>query len=371
MTISRERPVRYRRERIKRRKFLTRTYITVLTLSIVAIVMVGMSVMYLYNKTKTWSNSQEHRQLATLAPEYVTNFPDPDLVELSDWSGKVGDAIHQIETNNHKPEGVEQLLTDVNKFVKEKKIKQGTLLDDIKRLQLYVDYYNAVDTAITNPNMEKFKSVYLSLQDNIIKSNRNFDKTLLNNMNSIIEKYDQLNNIVTNEIPKYGTISNDKFTVYNSITDLSPLFNTLKQVSEFPQIKNFINVLEKNASTVTKNNKELALKNSHDEIIKLVNKLNGLYVQRSSIKTYKDVIKNGWKVDGNYKNSDKVVEMRYNGTKINDSDWIRLDITPEIIMEKPTVVDTQTNERQQSISESSTTSTTETTSESTRSRIEG
>lgn len=337
MTISQGRPIRYRRERAKRHKMFANTYMTVLALALIVVLITCMSITYLYYKTKTWSNSQNHQQLSTLAPEYVTNFPDNDLTELSNWSSRIGEALKKTENKNAKPNDVEKLLNDAKDFVKNKNIKSGTLLDDIDRLQIYVDYYNTIETSITNPDIDKFKAVYINIQNIVIKSDRDFDKSLIKNMQDIIGKYDKLANVVNNEIPKYGHFSGNKFKVNSDVTDLSPLINSLRSVSEFPPMQTFLDEIESNQSKVVTNNKELALKNTHDEIMKLVDKLNGLYVQRSTVQTYKDVVKNGWKVDGTYKDDDKVVEIRYNNSRVNDSDWIRLDIQPEIIMEKPPV----------------------------------
>lgn len=399
MTISQGRPIRYRRERAKRHKMFANTYITVLALAIIVVLITFMSITYLYYKTRTWSNSQSHQQLSTLAPEYVTNFPDNDLTELSNWSSHIGEALKETENKNAKPNDVEKLLDDAKEFVKKKDIKSGTLLDDIDRLQIYVDYYNAIETSITNPDIDKFKAVYINIQNIVIKSDRDFDKSLIKNMQDIIGKYDRLANVVNNELPKYGHISGDKFKVNSNVTDLSPLIDSLRSVSEFPPMQTFLDEIERNQSKVVENNKELALKNTHDEIMRLVDKLNGLYIQRSTVQTYKDVVKNGWKVDGTHKDDDKVVEIRYNNSRVNDSDWIRLDIQPEIIMEKSPVdtiledqnmneysTDNQTTDNHSANrrstgnnnhptpsarqSSSTTTSTTDKLSESTRSRTE-
>lgn len=337
MTISQERPMRYRREREKRKKIVKKTYNTLLLSALGTITLVVVSVTYLYIKTNNWSNSYTHQQMTNLAPEYVTDFPDPELANLTHWSNQINELLHEIERSDEKPEDVETVLEDAKDFLKSQKITRGSLFTDVERLKTYVRYYDLVANSIKKPNMDEFKAVYLSVQNLVIASNRDFDKKLVENLNHIIEKYDALINVITHEIPKYGSISGDKFTIYSGVTDLSPLINSLDLVSEFPLMQSLLDVVQKEKGNVTTNNKELQLKTNHENIMKTVNELNGLYVQRSTIKTYKDVVKNGWKVEGSYKDDDKVADLYYNRTKINDSDWIRLDAKPHIEMEKPHV----------------------------------
>ena len=114
---------------------------------------------------------------------------------------------------------------------------------------------------------------------------------------------------------------------------------------------------------VLRNNKVLAEQKSYKDFKSLVSELDGLYVKRSDVKTYEDVVKNGWSVDGIHKNEDKVIEIVYNGKRVGDSEWIRIDAKPEILMENswtvPSTTETSSSERTStSSSRTSTTSTT-------------
>ena len=60
-----------------------------------------------------------------------------------------------------------------------------------------------------------------------------------------------------------------------------------------------------------------------------------------------DVIKNGWTVNGHHKNTDKVLEIRYNGNRIDSSDWIRIDLKPEVVLEN-TIIEVPRTETTQS-----------------------
>ena len=93
-------------------------------------------------------------------------------------------------------------------------------------------------------------------------------------------------------------------------------------------------------------------------------------MKRSDVKTYEDVVKNGWSVDGIHKNEDKVIEIVYNGKRVGDSEWIRIDAKPEILMENswtvPSTTETSSSERTSTSRSSDRTSDSSTTKNSTR-----
>ena len=131
-------------------------------------------------------------------------------------------------------------------------------------------------------------------------------------------------------------------------------------------ISSFIDIVNKQKDDIVKNNKSYVEKMSYDKFKDAASKLNGIYVQVSSVKTVEDVIKNGWVVNGRHKNTDKVLEIRYNGSRIDSHDWVRIDLKPEVILENMTteVQQNETTQSSQTTTPQSTTTDSSTTSSS-------
>lgn len=204
------------------------------------------------------------------------------------------------------------------------------------------------------------------LNREVLEHDRNADKEMVKKLNQIVDEYEALRNVITSIIPEYGMVKGDTLSVPGNVRNLDDLKAQLETVKQFPQMAELLKVVNSEGGSILRNNKVLAEQKAYKEFKSLVSELDGLYVKRSDVKTYEDVVKNGWTVDGIHKNEDKVIEIVYNGKRVGDSEWIRIDAKPEIIMEQswtaPSTTESSSSERS---SERSSTSSTTTRSEST------
>jgi hypothetical protein len=205
------------------------------------------------------------------------------------------------------------------------------------RLELYSDYDDLLKIAYTQPDSKKLKDIYISLSNEVLAHNREVDKSMVETLNGIITKYDQFNQFINSELPKYGEIKGDNYEINPTVQDLSSLLDSATELKEFPVISSFIDIVSKQRDDIVKNNKSYNEKISYDAFKDAASKLSGIYVQVSSVKTVEDVVKNGWVVNGHHKNTDKVLEIRYNGNRIDSHDWVRIDLKPEVVLENTTI----------------------------------
>ena len=356
---------RYRQEQETRRKAINITYTAVLSLFLVAGLLMVISVVYLYRNTKQWGSSQTKVQMANIEPVYVSDYPDLSSQAFVEMSNKVNITIKEIETNHKLPSNVNDVVGAANDFTKKHNITSGQLVDDIERLSTYVSYYHFIDTSITNPDVNKLKELHATLSSYVLANKREFDGQLLDNLNKLVNDYDQLHQFITQTVPTYGEIKDGHFIVPASVTQLDTLLSEANKLLHFPTVKSFADLLTKAKNAIVTNNMEHSKHLSYVEFKTLIGKLDGLYIQRSSVKTYEDVIKNGWTVEGEHKPTDKVLDIIYHEHKLEPTEWIRMDAKPEITFEETkaptTPVTTTTSTTTHATTSTSTNTTTSTT----------
>lgn len=336
MTITEGRLARFKKKQAHRKKIFGTTYGAVITLFIIASLSMIVSITYLYRSTKKWESSQSHIQMANIDPEYVTDYPTVDAKAFVEMSEKVNYALKSIDENKKKPASGEDIIKESTAFIQKHHLENSTLKSSTERLITYMEYFDVTNTAYTNPNTTKLKETYSKLSNYVIESDRELDKVMIDTLNNIINNYDAMNSFIVNVLPKYGEVKDDKYVIPATISELNSLVEELQKLNAFPTAASFLTELQNQKDSIMKNNKVHSANLNYLEFKALVKKLDGLYIQRSTIKTYEDVVKNGWKVDGKHKNSDKVKEIVYNGIRVEETDWIRLDAKPDIVFDEPT-----------------------------------
>lgn len=367
MTITEGRVERSRKRKERRWHRLSNTYKIVITLFLGVGLLFIFSIFNLYEGTKKWSSSRSHIEMANIDPEYVSDYPNVDTDLFVKMSDSVNSILKSIETNQKAPDNLGVILQDARDFLSKYSIENGHLYDSVAHLELYANYYDLLKIAYSEPDSKKLKDIYISLSNEVLAHNRESDKYMVENLNGIIAKYDQFNQFVNNELPKYGEVKGDNYEINPEIQDFSHLLDTATELKDFPVISSFIDIVNKQKDDIVKNNKSYVEKMSYDKFKDAASKLNGIYVQVSSVKTVEDVIKNGWVVNGRHKNTDKVLEIRYNGSRIDSHDWVRIDLKPEVILENMTteVQQNETTQSSQTTTPQSTTTDSSTTSSST------
>lgn len=367
MTITEGRVERSRKRKERRWHRLSNTYKIIITLALGVGLLFIFSIFNLYEGTKKWSSSRAHIEMANIDPEYVSDYPNVDTNLFVQMSDSVNGVLKSIETDQKAPDNLGEVLQNAHDFLTKYNITNGHLYDSVARLELYANYYDFLKIAYSQPDSKKLKDIYVSLSNEVLAHNRESDKSMVETLNSVITKYDQFNHFISDTLPKYGTVKGDNYEIDPSIQDLSHLLDSASELKEFPVIDTFIGIVNKQRDDIMKNNKSYQEKVSYDAFKSAASKLNGIYVQASSVKTMEDVVKNGWTVNGHHKNTDKVLEIRYNGNRIDSNDWIRIDLKPEVVLEN-TIIEvprTETTQSTQTTTPQSTTTVPSTTEPST------
>lgn len=367
MTITEGRVERSRKRKERRWHRLSNTYKIIITLALGVGLLFIFSIFNLYEGTKKWSSSRAHIEMANIDPEYVSDYPNVDTNLFVQMSDSVNGVLKSIEVDQKAPDNLGEVLQNAHDFLTKYNITNGHLYDSVVRLELYANYYDFLKIAYSEPDSKKLKDIYVSLSNEVLAHNRESDKSMVEILNGVITKYDQFNHFISDTLPKYGTVKGDNYEIDPSIQDLSHLLDAASELKEFPVIDTFIGIVNKQRDDIVKNNKSYQEKVSYDAFKSAASKLNGIYVQASSVKTMEDVVKNGWVVNGHHKNTDKVLEIRYNGNRIDSNDWIRIDLKPEVVLEN-TIIEvprTETTQSTQTTTSQSTTTVPSTTEPST------
>lgn len=367
MTITEGRVERSRKRKERRWHRLSNTYKIIITLALGVGLLFIFSIFNLYEGTKKWSSSRAHIEMANIDPEYVSDYPNVDTNLFVQMSDSVNGVLKSIEVDQKAPDNLGEVLQNAHDFLTKYNITNGHLYDSVARLELYANYYDFLKIAYSEPDSKKLKDIYVSLSNEVLAHNRESDKSMVETLNGVITKYDQFNHFISDTLPKYGTVKGDNYEIDPSIQDLSHLLDFASELKEFPVIDTFIGIVNKQRDDIMKNNKSYQEKVSYDAFKSAASKLNGIYVQASSVKTMEDVVKNGWPVNGHHKNTDKVLEIRYNGNRIDSNDWIRIDLKPEVVLEN-TIIEvprTETTQSTQTTTPQSTTTVPSTTEPST------
>lgn len=366
MTITEGRMSRYKKKKEHQKKIIGTTFGTLLILGVLTSAILVFSIVRLYIGTKNWNNSMKHLNMSAIAPEYVSDYPSVEKQQYIEMSEKVTSTNTKIEKDIKLPTNADDVLKNADEFVKAKNLKSGTLVDALARLHLYRNYFGFVKSYTTQIDTKTLRDLISELNREVLEHDRNADKEMVKKLNQIVDEYEALRNVITSIIPEYGTVKGDTLNVPGSVRSLDDLKSQLETVKQFPQMAELLKVVNSEGGAILRNNKVLAEQKAYKDFKSLVSELDGLYVKRSDVKTYEDVVKNGWSVDGIHKNEDKVIEIVYNGKRVGDSEWIRIDAKPEIIMEQswtaPSTTESSSSERS---SERSSTSSTTTRNEST------
>lgn len=311
------------RKKTRAKRFLS-TYTFIITLFVIAGIAMTVSLVYLYTSTKSWHNSNADTNFATLAPEYVSNYPNATQKEAQALSKEVGELLTKIETDNALPDS-EETLSKVKKYIEDNSIESGHLYDEWNRLKTYTTSYKILNDYKNKLDIDTFKENYTEISKMIITSNREHDKQLMTKLGEIVDYYTGLSDIITKVLPTYGEVHGTTYLVNPDISDVTDLTNALKPYNETQIVKDFIAQLTNANVTINENYYNYTAKANYDKFKDLVSNVTGLYVQASTLKTVKDATNNGWKIPGNHKQDDKILTIWYNGREVSSTDWIKLN----------------------------------------------
>lgn len=329
MTITEGRRDRMKIRQKRRRKLLGLSYGAVITLITLAALILILSLAKLYQDTKVWSNSKSGVVMNTLAPEFASDYPDAKTSHLRQLSIDIAKANDHMLQTMTLPENVDDLT---------KKIEgvdvSGGLSEQIKRFTHYKDLLLFTKTAYENIDTERLGRLISDQNDIMLAQKQEGDDTMLDTLTTILGDYNALNNFIYAVLPNYGTIEGDKWFVYTGVTDLSEVVAQLDMLSQFPYAKSLHQLIASNMEIISTNNKSLAAKTHYDTFKQVEESLSGIYVQVSELATYKDLVKNGWSTKETHNPDDKILEIRYNGYKLEQTDWVKVGLGVTFILEE-------------------------------------
>lgn len=343
MSITKSRYQRMKVRTKRKRRIIGTTYgLGLLGVGIAASVML-FSIGHLYVTTKHWGDGQKGINMVMINPEYVSNYPTNQTKTLRQLSGQLTKTLHAV-TVDTLPKETDEVLQQATELLKENQIESGQLVDDTNRLQLYQDLHQYMQNVYSHPDAKKLQGYMNQLQNMITAHDRKLDKNWMAKCQQVVTTYIAYNNTIQ-ALSQYGSIKDGVYTIPLESSSMTPLIKQLEAVQGFPGVKSIIKQLKENEQKINQNQKQNHEQVAYYTFKALLKRIDGIYVQVSSVKTYQDVIKNGWSVEGTYLPDDKVEAILVDGQVLQPTDWLKLSVKPEIVMqEKVTMTTTETNE---------------------------
>lgn len=306
---------------------IEKTKILVITLVISLLVILGMITLW-FNKSSKWDNLKFDTKLAEISPEFASDNRSLDLEEDIKEFKKLEDELDNIKKKDKLSKNVNEVL-EVNKQLIDKyKLKEGSIVENKNKLEMYINYYNFRQTAYDNINPERLEKLNEDITKEIIEHNDPFDIKLANNLNSIIKDYNNLFDLVRN-LNNYGVTQNNVLKVYKDIFG----FDTVQfdQLMAFPYVQELQKKFRN--TDVFDNNRilqEQEMWENQKQKLKNFNKNN--YVKVKDLKTIKDLHQNNIqykiidyreKKDKELDETSEIIKIEYNDKLLHGSEYIK------------------------------------------------
>ena len=301
-----------------------------------AITVTTLSIYLWYSKSSQWDNVNFNNKLSEIPSEFVSDNRSLELEHDLDEFKKLENEIKYIQKNNKQSKTVGDTLNTTEELIKKYKLKNGNVVNDFNKLQLYKNIFDFKNNAYQEIDSKKLNELYNSLTTQYLNYNNEYDKVLLNDLKTIIDDYNKLNNLI-NKIYEIGNLKDNTLFVNSDIYDFNMLnFNELQKFK-------YINSLEQlfRHNNIISNNNLLKDELSWDSFKKEVKLLNkNKYYQVKTLKTYKDIKNKGFNIkylNDNNDNEDRLNEELY---EIDDTSEIKKiiyknDIIPNSYYIKP------------------------------------
>lgn len=306
---------------------IEKTKILVITLVISLLVILGMITLW-FNKSSKWDNLKFDTKLAEISPEFASDNRSLDLEEDIKEFKKLEDELDNIKKKDKLSKDVNEIL-EVNKQLIDKyKLKEGSIVENKNKLEMYVNYYNFRQTAYDNIDPERLEKLNEDITKEIIEHNDPFDIKLANNLNSIIKDYNNLFDLVRN-LNNYGITNNNVLKIYKDIFGYDTL--QFDQLMAFPYIQELQRKFRN--TDVFDNNRilqEQELWENQKQKLKNFNKNN--YVKVKDLKTIKDLNQNNIqykildykeKENKELDENSEIIKIEYNNNLLHGSEYVK------------------------------------------------
>ena len=306
---------------------IEKTKILVITLIISLLVILGMITLW-FNKSSKWDNLKFDTKLAEISPEFASDNRSLDLEEDIKEFKKLEDELDNIKKKDKLSKDVNEVL-EVNKQLIDKyKLKEGSIVENKNKIEMYINYYNFKQTAYDNIDPERLEKLNEDITKEIIEHNDPFDIKLANNLNSIIKDYNNLFDLIRN-LNNYGVTQNNVLKVYKDIFGYDTL--QFDQLMAFPYIQELQRKFRN--TDVFDNNRilqEQELWENQKQKLKNFNKNN--YVKVKDLKTIKDLNQNNIqykivdyreKEDNELDETSEIIKIKYNDKLLHGSEYVK------------------------------------------------
>ena len=306
---------------------IEKTKILVITLIISLLVILGMITLW-FNKSSKWDNLKFDTKLADISPEFASDNRSLDLEEDIKEFKKLEDELDNIKKKDKLPKDVNEILEINKQLIDKYKLKEGSIVENKNKLEMYIDYYTFKQTAYDNIDPERLEKLNENITKEIIEHNDPFDIKLANNLNSIIKDYNNLFDLIRN-LNNYGVTQNNVLKVYKDIFGFDTL--NFDQLMAFPYVqelqKRFRN------TNVFDNNRilqEQEMWENQKQKLRNFNKNN--YVKVKELKTLKDLHQNNIqykiidykeKEDKELDETSEIIKIEYNNNLLHGSEYVK------------------------------------------------
>ena len=306
---------------------IEKTKIIVITLVISLLVILGMITLW-FNKSSKWDNLKFDTKLAEISPEFASDNRSLDLEEDIKEFKKLEDELYNIKKKDKLSKDVNEVLKVNKQLIDKYKLKEGSIVENKNKIEMYINYYNFKQTAYDNIDPERLEKLNEDITKEIIEHNDPFDIKLANNLNSIIKDYNNLFDLIRN-LNNYGVTQNNVLKVYKDIFGYDTL--QFDQLMAFPHIQELQRKFRN--TDVFDNNRilqEQELWENQKQKLKNFNKNN--YVKVKDLKTIKDLNQNNIqykivdyreKEDKELDETSEIIKIKYNDKLLHGSEYVK------------------------------------------------
>lgn len=306
---------------------IEKTKILVITLIISLLVILGMITLW-FNKSSKWDNLKFDTKLAEISPEFASDNRSLDLEEDIKEFKKLEDELYNIKKKDKLSKDVNEVLEVNKQLINKYKLKEGSIVENKNKIEMYINYYNFKQTAYDNIDPERLEKLNEDITKEIIEHNDPFDIKLANNLNSIIKDYNNLFDLIRN-LNNYGVTQNNVLKVYKDIFGYDTL--QFDQLMAFPYIQELQRKFRN--TDVFDNNRilqEQELWENQKQKLKNFNKNN--YVKVKDLKTIKDLNQNNIqykivdyreKEDNELDETSEIIKIKYNDKLLHGSEYVK------------------------------------------------
>ena len=299
-----------------------------------------------YKDTKEWQNTKLSGDLKDVPPFLARNYVRAEDKEAVAVWKSVADSLEQIETEGKIPEDkfseYGSLLKQSEEKQKSYDLKTGEVVDQSRRLRLYLDIEKVLSRAYETPSTKELKDITDRLYEAHIEKSVPLHDRYFKRLRTVAKDYKELSGFLSEEFPKLGDIKQKVLTVKINVgpETTKSLLNTIngKHLDKFPFVKEIKEQLENPSWDAILRRNEISRaygtwKQAEQELLSVEK---SQYYAPSEITTYQEALDAGLSVEVTEKEGftidpkSPVAAVSYRGNPVGTGQYIRYG-TPVIV----------------------------------------